>query len=159
MSRGYGKSKPTANFKALIISILISEGVGILSSLLSFNVSENYNQMLNPPFAPPSSIFRPVWIILYLLMGIAAYRIYETGICREDVKDALFFYGSQLVFNFMWSILFFRFNLPDVAFLDILILLIFIIITVIIVLIIIFIIIVIIIFLFLIIISFFIISR
>lgn len=116
-------------FKPFVISVLISLGTGYLSSLLSTDMRGIYNNINKPFFAPPGSLFAPVWIILYLLMAIAAYRIYSEDPERQDIKDALFYYGAQLIFNFMWSILFFRFVLPGVAFLDLAILLLFVIIT------------------------------
>lgn len=113
----------------LTISILLCLGVGALSSALSMGTMGAYSELKQPAFAPPSWIFGPVWTILYIMMGIAAYRIWMLGLENDQVRDALFFFGAQLVFNFMWTILFFRFELRGLAFLEIIILLVLIIIT------------------------------
>ncbi|MCX7772783.1 MAG: tryptophan-rich sensory protein [Clostridia bacterium] len=122
------KSMPI-DWKTLLISVLFSLGVGLVSGFLSMNDPAEYANLSKPSFAPPSTLFGPVWIVLYILMGYAAYRVYKAGFCREEAKDALFYYGSQLIFNFMWSFLFFRFHLRGVALLDLVVLLIFVIIT------------------------------
>lgn len=106
----------------LLASVSISLGTGIISSLLSPGMSAAYETMRKPAFAPPAWVFGPVWAFLYILMGIAVYRVYRAGRDRAKVRDALFYYGSQLVLNFMWSILFFRFGLEGTAFLDLVVL-------------------------------------
>jgi len=114
---------------ALIISLIISEGIGILGGLFGGNSSGAYQDIIRPSFSPPGWIFGVVWPILYLLMGIAAYRVWMVGKQGKDVKKALTFYGIQLFLNFIWSILFFRYNLIGLALIEIVILLVFIIIT------------------------------
>ncbi len=106
----------------LIISILLAEGVGLLSSFFTRNTMQEYQQLIRPSFSPPGWVFPVVWSILFLLMGIASYRVYEKGIERDDVKSALLFYGIQLVFNFFWPILFFGLGLQGFAFLWLIIL-------------------------------------
>lgn len=94
------------NKSNLIISILIPLAVGSISSLLSGNMSQmNYIQ---PDFTPPAIVFPIVWTILYVLMGISSYIIYESD--HPNKSKALRIYGIQLFFNFFWSILFFRFS-------------------------------------------------
>ncbi len=121
----YGKF----NLIKLLVSVAIPEGVGILSRVLTSNQMEVYKKLEQPPFAPPSWVFGVVWPILYLLMGLAAYRIWMHKSQGVDTKDALFYYYAQLVFNFIWSILFFRLGLRGLALVDLIILLIFVIIT------------------------------
>ena len=93
------------NKKALIISILISEGVGFLSSFFVRGRTEWYGKLNRPPLSPPGWLFPIVWGILFLLMGIAAYRIYISG--SENRKNALWIYAAQLIFNFFWPLFFF----------------------------------------------------
>lgn len=96
------------------IFLLTPLAIGSISSLLSGN-ARGYDDLILPSFAPPAALFPIVWAVLYLLMGISAYLIYET----EDPKKqkALFLYGLQLFFNFTWSILFFGFSQYFLAFL------------------------------------------
>ena len=90
-----------------------------------------YQTLQKPTFSPPNWIFGPVWTILYFLMGVAAYLIWIKGLEKMAVKTALKFFLVQLLFNFLWSILFFGLHSPILALIDILILWILIVITVI----------------------------
>ncbi len=94
------------NWKALIISLALSLGTGVVSSLLSGGGMQMYQNMYQPPLAPPGWLFPIVWTILYVLMGIAAYLIYEEPV-SGDRRLALLLYGVQLFFNGVWSLIFF----------------------------------------------------
>ena len=97
------------NLKRLIIAILIPEAAGLLSSFASGNMGDAYGSYQKPPLSPPGVLFPIVWVILYALMGIASYIVYdESG--GEKRKEALTFYSLQLLFNFAWPIFFFRFE-------------------------------------------------
>ena len=105
----------------LLVSIIIAELVGFMAGLLSGNTRMFYQQLNQPPLAPPGWLFGVVWPILYAFMGIAAYIVYDKG--KDHEKDtALSLYNIQLIVNFMWSIVFFRFQLPWVSVLVILLL-------------------------------------
>lgn len=117
------------NWAALIISIIIPLLVGFLSSYFIMDSYQAFEELNKPSFAPPASLFGPVWTILYILMGIASYRVWMYGTDRQDVRSALLFYGLQLVFNFLWPIIFFGSGLRGLAYIEIIILLILVIIT------------------------------
>jgi tryptophan-rich sensory protein len=117
------------NIIALIISILLAQGVGLLSGFLSMNSSSAYENFKKPSFSPPGWVFPIVWTILFTLMAVAAYRIGLKGKSGEDVHKALLLYGIQLFLNFLWSIIFFRYRLYAIAFLELLVLLVFILLT------------------------------
>lgn len=107
------------NKSELIIAILIPIAVGSLSALISGGTSL-YSQINKPALSPPGYIFPIVWYILYILMGISSYIIYESN--SPDKWSALKTYALQLFFNFWWSIIFFRFSLFLFAFLWLLVL-------------------------------------
>lgn len=117
------------NIGRLIASILISEGIGVVSALFTMNTMEKYNELQLPPLAPPGWVFPVVWGILFLLMGIASYMVWIAGIEKRSVRDALVYYGIQLSFNFFWTIIFFRFGARFLALLWIIALLFFILVT------------------------------
>ena len=94
------------DIKKLLLSLALPLAVGGLSALLSFGMGE-YQQLNQPPLSPPGWIFPLVWTILYLLMGYASYRVLVSGKDEAAVRQALIFYGAQLLLNFLWSILFF----------------------------------------------------
>ncbi|MBO8434212.1 MAG: tryptophan-rich sensory protein [Tyzzerella sp.] len=93
-------------FKPLAISILIALGVGGLSGFLTMGNMDIYGNINKPPLSPPPIVFPIVWTILFILMGISAYLIYESN---SNLKGkALAIYGLQLVVNFFWPIIFFN---------------------------------------------------
>lgn len=99
-----------------IVFILISEAVGGLAALLTRGGMELYKTALvKPPLSPPGIVFPVVWVILYLLMGVGAARIYLTP--RGRVRtEALILFFVQLGFNFVWSLLFFNLEAFGLAF-------------------------------------------
>ncbi|MCM0649887.1 tryptophan-rich sensory protein [Clostridium swellfunianum] len=117
------------NILALIISIVLAEGIGFLSSYIGMTDTKSYESLIKPAFAPPGWVFAVVWPILYLLMGIAAYRIWMKGREGADTRKALILYSIQLFLNFMWTIIFFRWRLIGLAFFELMLLLIFILLT------------------------------
>lgn len=108
--------------KKLIVSLLISLGVGGLSALITSGSMDVYSTLIKPPFAPPSILFPIVWTILYILMGISSYMIYESY--SDDRNSALSVYLFQLFINFIWPIFFFLLGYRFIALIIILILLI-----------------------------------
>lgn len=108
--------------KSLIISLLISLGVGFLSGLVTRGNVDIYKYLVKPPFAPPSIVFPIVWTVLYILMGVSSYLIYNSK--SKEKSRALTIYGIQLVLNFIWPILFFLLNYRFVSFIVIITLLI-----------------------------------
>lgn len=93
------------NWKALLISLAVSLGTGALSVLLTMGGMSEYVNLYKPPLSPPGWLFPVVWTILYILMGIAAYLIWESE--GEDKQSALSLYGIQLILNGAWSVFFF----------------------------------------------------
>ncbi len=91
-------------WKQLLIALAIPLGVGGLAALLTGGMGD-YGNMVKPPLSPPGWVFPVVWSILYLLMGYASYRIYQTK--DPGKKRALQLYGIQLALNFIWPLVFF----------------------------------------------------
>lgn len=102
------------NWKTLLISLVISLGTGALSAALTADSMTKYRQMYKPPLAPPGWVFPVVWTILFILMGIAAWLVYESG--SPDAGQALRLYAVQLAVNAVWPILFFRLDLYLLSF-------------------------------------------
>lgn len=97
----------------LLIFIVATELVGAFSALISGNFRDFYSEITQPPLSPPALVFPIVWAVLYALMGISAYMIFVN---RNSIrKNALIVWAIQLVVNFSWSIIFFRFRLLTLA--------------------------------------------
>jgi len=93
----------------LVIFILIIEAIDYLSSMLSGDISAAYNLLIKPPFSPLGIVFGIVWPILYALLGAAGYLIYREN-SEESSSQVFMWYLIQLLLNFSWSIIFFRFQ-------------------------------------------------
>lgn len=91
--------------KPLLVSLLISLGVGAIAGFLTSNSREIYQSLNLPALSPPGVVFPIVWTILYTLMGISAYLIYTSSSPGKD--RALNIYALQLALNFIWPLLFF----------------------------------------------------
>ena len=117
------------NVVALIVSVLLAEGIGFLSGFLSMTSQSTYENFNKPFFSPPGWVFPVVWAILFFLMALASYRIWMKGKSGEATQKALILYCTQLLLNFLWLIVFFRFRLYAIAFLELLLLLVYILLT------------------------------
>lgn len=74
--------------------------------MLTNSSMEQYTNLNQPPLSPPAIVFPIVWTILFILMGISAYFV---SVSEDEGKEkALWIYGIQLVFNFFWTIFFFK---------------------------------------------------
>jgi benzodiazapine receptor len=92
----------------ILIFVLICELAGIIGSVFTTpSIPGWYAALAKPPFNPPNWVFAPVWTILYALMGISAYLVYEKGPRRNEVRKALAVFAGQLLLNTLWSIVFF----------------------------------------------------
>jgi translocator protein len=95
----------------------------ILGSLSGVSTSTSVNTWFTtlekPFFNPPNWVFGPVWTILYIMMGIAAGRVWALGTETAGVKKALVLFTAQLLLNFLWSLLFFGMKSIGVALIDI----------------------------------------
>ncbi len=108
------------DFLKLIVAIVVSELAGIVGS--PFMVSSTgswYADIVKPFLNPPNWLFGPVWLMLYLLMGIAAFIIWRNGWEKKEVRAALGIFFIQLVLNAAWSVIFFGLYDPGAALIEI----------------------------------------
>lgn len=111
--------------RKLVLAILICQLAGIIGSVFTISSIPTWYASLNKPFfSPPNSIFGPVWVILYTLMGISLYIVWKSKVNKRLKTPALRFFYIQLILNSLWSILFFGLKSPLLAFIEILVLLI-----------------------------------
>jgi tryptophan-rich sensory protein len=95
--------------------------IGFLAGFATQSSIDSWYMELNKPsFNPPNSIFAPVWLVLYIMMGISAGIVWAKGFYHRWVKTALYHFCFQLLFNAMWSIVFFGLKQPFWALLIIL---------------------------------------
>ncbi|WP_291291704.1 TspO/MBR family protein [Enterococcus sp.] len=87
------------------------EITGIISSLFAGDIAATYAQLDKPFLAPPGGIIGIVWTILYAFMGTALFLLIIAKVNPAFKKQAYIFFGIQQVLNFLWSIVFFGWNL------------------------------------------------
>ncbi len=92
-----------------------------LGAWASASAASFYTTLALPPWAPPASVFGPVWTLLYAMMAIAAWLVWRERGWR-GARPALMLYLVQLAVNALWSWLFFGWKLGALAFADILVL-------------------------------------
>lgn len=68
----------------------------------------DYNDLIKPTLAPPEIVFPIAWTIIYLLIGISYTLLKEKG---EVPKETQQLYYTQLIFNYLWTFIFFVFRL------------------------------------------------
>lgn len=106
----------------LVASILLCQMAGFLGSLFTAPAIPTWYQTLNKPFfTPPNWIFGPVWISLYLLMGISLFVVWRNP-GHPKFKLAFIFFFVQLILNILWSAVFFGLQSPFLGLMDIVLL-------------------------------------
>lgn len=101
----------TINLKKILmfaVPLLIPLAVGGLSALVTGDMSDMYDKIIQPPYSPPPIVFPIVWSILYLLLGFALYLVVRDGLDKPGVREAVIYFGISLILNFFWSPIFFR---------------------------------------------------
>ena len=85
---------------ALFIGLVLGGGtaIGYLTA-----PGEWYAELNKPAFNPPNWIFGPVWTTIYILIGVAGWRIWQ----KDRGSLAMKLWWGQLVLNFLWSPAFF----------------------------------------------------
>ena len=101
--------------------LLVSFAASAIGAVASIQAQSFYGQLAQPEWAPPPSLFGPVWTVLYALMAIAAWLVWRTGGFRDN-RAALTLFLVQLVPNAIWSWLFFAWHQGALAFADIVLL-------------------------------------
>jgi benzodiazapine receptor len=110
----------TKDVLMLTISMVICQGAGFIGFLVTQpSIPTWYATLEKPSFTPPNGLFSPVWITLFSLMGISVFLICRTGLAESKVRVALGLFGVQLIFNVLWSVLFFGLRSPLAGLIDI----------------------------------------
>ena len=93
----------------LIVAVILAAAIGSMAST-SASTDSWYLLLNKSELNPPSYVFGIVWPILYILMMASAFLAH---------KKIFLIFIIQLFFNAVWSWLFFRFQMPLFALLDI----------------------------------------
>ena len=104
----------------LICSVSVCLLIGFLGSFTTRDsVTTWYADLSRPSFTPPDWTFGIVWPILYVMMGISAFLIWNMGFNKTEVKVALGIFGLQIILNGLWTPIFFGLHLIGLALVEI----------------------------------------
>lgn len=100
--------------------LLAAFAAAAIGALASVDAASFYAQLYKPSWAPPASVFGPVWSVLYALMGVSAWLVWRSP-GRNGVALGLF--GAQLAANALWSWMFFAWHRGALSAVEVLVLL------------------------------------
>ena len=96
------------HYGKLFASIILPQAAGLIGSLATIPaITSWYKTLVKPPFNPPNWLFGPVWTILYILMGVALYLVWDKGLKKKGVREAFWLFIAHLAVNAGWSVVFF----------------------------------------------------
>ena len=102
----------------LSVSILLPLIIGGISGYYTAsNIQSWYVTLIKPSFNPPNYLFGPVWTSLYIIMGISFYMIWSST--KSNKNKLIGIYLFQLVLNFLWSFIFFKYHAIGIAAIEI----------------------------------------
>jgi tryptophan-rich sensory protein len=92
----------------LAVSLLMCLGVGILESLVTKpEIPTWYASLIKPSWTPPAVVFPIAWTVLYILMAISFWKLWETEPRTAARSKAMVWFLVQLALNAAWSPVFF----------------------------------------------------
>jgi benzodiazapine receptor len=92
---------------ALAFFVALCLGIGALgAAVVATSVDTWYADLAKPPFTPPDRVFGPIWTALYLLMAIAAWRVWRAA-DRDTRRGPLTLFALQLALTLGWTVVFF----------------------------------------------------
>lgn len=103
---------------SLVLFVLLVCAAGLFGA--QFEPDAWYRQLARPSWNPPNEVFGPVWTVLYVAIAVAGWLVWRAA---GRMVMPLQFWLAQLVINGMWSFLFFGLHRPDLALVDIALLL------------------------------------
>ena len=96
----------TSPIISLVLWILGTSVAAIGGAVTATTAREFYGQLDKADWAPPAWLFGPAWSILYVLMAVAAWRVWR-AYGFDGARAELLLYGAQLALNAAWSWFFF----------------------------------------------------
>jgi tryptophan-rich sensory protein len=96
-----------ADILALVLFVALCLGIGALgASVTATSVESWYAGLVKPSFNPPDELFGPVWTVLYILMGVAAWRVWRSA-DWYTTRGPLTLFALQLALTLGWTVVFF----------------------------------------------------
>mmetsp|Transcript_8551 Transcript_8551/g.25608 ORF Transcript_8551/g.25608 Transcript_8551/m.25608 type:complete len:144 (-) Transcript_8551:65-496(-) len=95
----------------IITELAVAIGIPVLGGLFVSQLTQEsivtwYRTISKPSWNPPAIIFAPIWTVLYALLGVASYQVWQVGVGNAW---ALKLYLAQLALNFLWPLVSYAF--------------------------------------------------
>lgn len=89
------------------LSVAVTLGLGTLAGYFNTPyITTTYPTLLKPGFTPPNQVFVWVWIVLYILLGVILFLLWQ-NFSKRDAQIAMALFAGQFVLNFAWCLAFF----------------------------------------------------
>lgn len=99
-------------YAPVLLVQLVSERVTVAS------INPWYKELIKASWTPPAWVFGPTWTLLYILMTVAVWLVYQTDTKPRQRNTAYALFFGQLALNALWSLLFFGLHSPAWALID-----------------------------------------
>lgn len=101
------------NIAKLSVSVIGAQLIGLLGTPFTIKAIPSWYSTLDKPFfAPPNWLFAPAWTLLYTLIGISFFLLWQQGWKKKQVMTARNYFFAQLALNGIWSPIFFGLRSP-----------------------------------------------
>ena len=107
-------SQRQPRWAALAVLIVATALTAVIGAYASIDAKDYYQSLTQPAWAPPASVFRPVWTVLYAVMCAAAWLVVRR-LGTQGSRPAMLLYGTQLLLNAGWTWLFFHWHTGTLA--------------------------------------------
>jgi tryptophan-rich sensory protein len=104
--------------RPVAVAALAALGVAALGALAT-DLGPWYQGLRQPPWKPPDALFGPAWTVIYALTALSALLALQKTAPGAPRRNLLALYGLNATLNVLWSLLFFRFQRPDWAVIEV----------------------------------------
>lgn len=106
-------NEKVVKFLLIVVAIIIPNIGGYIGSKFVRSNLDWFAGLKQPPFNPPKWLFAPAWTILYSVIGVASYLVYDKLRTNGNgfdkmAKTALALFVLQMLFNWIWTYIFFE---------------------------------------------------
>jgi len=106
-------------WKVLAVCFAIVLAVAFIGSSFTKNANSEWYNSIKPEITPQNYIFSVVWSILFFLIALSLYFVYTK---TREKKKVILVFGVNFSLNILWSLLYFNFQDPFSAFIDLILL-------------------------------------
>lgn len=101
------------NYATAILWVVAFQVVGFVSGLTGYSGKSAWYLLLNKSsLTPPGYIFSIVWPLLYLFLAVVGWMLWSE---RKSDTMSVKIFGLQMILNWLWTPVFFRYHLTGVA--------------------------------------------